>query len=171
MLDLIIVPFVATLIILLLHAYLGLHVIRRGIIFVDLAFAQVAALGTTVAMIFGFETGTPESYIFAFAFTLLGALIFSFTRMEKSLVPQEAIIGIVYVVACAAVILLSVYTPERAEHIKETLTGTILWVTWPAVVTIANNTSPDSQEPCRPGRWARLRSWFRLERSTRPSRR
>jgi zinc/manganese transport system permease protein len=137
MLDLIIVPFVATFIILLLHAYLGLHVIRRGIIFVDLAFAQVAALGTTVAMIFGFETGTLESYVAAFAFTLLGALIFSFTRMEKSLVPQEAIIGIVYVVACAAVILLSVYTPERAEHIKETLTGSILWVTWPSVATIA----------------------------------
>ena len=137
MLDLIIVPFVATFIILLLHAYLGLHVIRRGVIFVDLAFAQVAAFGTTVAMIFGFETGTPVSYVFAFAFTLLAALIFSFTRMEKSLVPQEAVIGIVYVLACAAVILLSVHTPEGAEHIKESLTGTILWVTWPAVATLA----------------------------------
>lgn len=145
MLDLIVVPMVAALVILLLHAYLGLHVIRREVIFVDLAFAQIAALGATVAMlvppewlaplqIFGAEA--PE-YIFAFATTVLGALIFSFTRLEDSPVPQEAIIGITYVVASAAVILLAGLTAEGAEHIKETLTGTLIWVTWPTVGKMA----------------------------------
>lgn len=145
MLDLIIVPMVAALVILTIHAYLGLHVIRREVIFVDLAFAQIAALGATVAMlvppewlapleVFGAEA---PPYVFAFATTLVGALIFSFTRLEDSPVPQEAIIGITYVVASAAVILLAGLTAEGAEHIKETLTGALIWVTWPTVGKMA----------------------------------
>ena len=102
--DLIIPPIVAGLVILAIHAYLGLHVIARGVIFVDLAFAQIAALGTTVGILLGIGHGAGE-LLFALAFTLLGALIFSFTRMEDSAVPQEAIIGITFVVASAAVIL------------------------------------------------------------------
>ena len=130
-------PIVAALLILSVHAYLGLHVIAREVIFVDLAFAQIAALGTTVALLAGIEHGTMMSTFFALGATLAGALLFSFTRMEGSRVPQEAIIGISYVVASAAAILLAGLTAEGAEHIKETLTGTLLWVGWPAIRKMA----------------------------------
>ena len=136
MLDLIIPPIVAGLVILSIHAYLGLHVIGRGVIFVDLAFAQIAALGTTVAILLGVRHGTVE-LLFALGFTLVGALIFSFTRMEKSAVPQEAIIGITFVVASAAVILIAGLTAEGAEHIRETMTGTLIWVDWPTIGKMA----------------------------------
>ena len=137
MLDLMIPPIVAALVILSIHAYLGLHVIGREVIFVDLAFAQIAALGTTVALMFGVAPGTPLSLLFAFGFTMLGALLFSFTRMDESIVPQEAVIGIAYVVASAAVILLASLTAEGSEHLQETLTGTLLWVDWPVIVRLA----------------------------------
>jgi zinc/manganese transport system permease protein len=137
MLDLMIPPVVAALVILSIHAYLGLHVIAREVIFVDLAFAQIAALGTTIALLMGIELGTSASLAFALGATLIGALIFSFTRMEHSAVPQEAIIGIAYVMASAAVILLAGMTAEGAEHIKETLTGTLIWVGWPAIAKMA----------------------------------
>jgi zinc/manganese transport system permease protein len=138
MLDLMIVPLVASLVILAINAYFGLHIIRRGVIFVDLAFAQIAALGGTVAFMFGAENGSLLSYGFSFAFTLAGALLFSLTRTEDSgHVSQEAYIGISYVVASAAVILLSSFTAEGAEHIKETLTGSLIWVTWPTVIKMA----------------------------------
>jgi zinc/manganese transport system permease protein len=137
MLSLMIPPVVAALIILSLHAYLGLHVIAREVIFVDLAFAQIAALGTTVALLAGVEMGSTVSLLFALGATLFGALIFSFTRMEDSPVPQEAIIGIAYVVASAAVILLAGMTAEGAEHIKETLTGTLIWVGWSQIGKMA----------------------------------
>lgn len=137
MVSLILAPLAAALVILAINAYFGLHVIRRGVIFVDLAFAQVAALGGTVAMLLGAEAGTPIGIGFTFLFTLLGALIFSFTRLEDSQVPQEAIIGITYVVASAAVLLLASFTAEGAEHVKETLTGSLIWVTWPTVAKIA----------------------------------
>ncbi|MEX0892172.1 MAG: metal ABC transporter permease [Gemmatimonadota bacterium] len=137
MLDLMIPPIVAALVILSVHAYLGLHVIAREVIFVDLAFAQIAAMGTTVGLLFGIEVGSPLSLLGAFAFTLVGALLFSFTRLEDSPVPQEAMIGITYVVASAAVILIAGYTAEGAEHIKETLTGTLIWVSWPTIGKMA----------------------------------
>src|SRR5690606_10851806 len=109
----------------------------RGVIFVDLAFAQIAAVGSTVAFLFGAEGDSLMSYGFAFAFTLLGALFFSVTRTDDSHVSQEAFIGISYVVASAVVILLASFTPEGAEHIEETLTGSLIWVTWPTVIKIA----------------------------------
>ena len=134
MIDLILVPLVAALIILAINAYFGLHIIRRGVIFVDLAFAQIAALGSTIAFLLGAEVGDPRSYLFAFGFTLLGALLFSLTRVENGHVSQEAYIGISYVVASAAVILLSSFSAEGAEHVKETLTGSLIWATWPTVL-------------------------------------
>jgi zinc/manganese transport system permease protein len=137
MIDLMIPPIVAGLVILSIHAYLGLHVIAREVIFVDLAFAQIAALGATAALLSGFEHGTTGSLVFSLAFTLLGALVFSFTRMEKSAVPQEAIIGITFVVASAAVILLAGFTAEGTEHLQETMTGTLIWVDWPTIGRLA----------------------------------
>ena len=135
-LDLIIPPIVAGLVILAIHAYLGLHVIARGVIFVDLAFAQIAALGTTVGILLGIGHGLGE-ILFALGFTLLGALVFTFTRMEDSAVPQDAIIGITFVVASAAVILIAGLTAEGAEHIRETMTGTLIWVDWPTIGRMA----------------------------------
>ncbi len=137
MLDLMLAPIAAGLVILVLHAYLGLHVIVRGVIFVDLAFAQIAALGATVGLLLGVERGTSASLAFSLGFTLLGALIFSFSRLRGTVVPQEAIIGIVFVVASAAVILLAGFTAEGAEHIAETMTGTLIWVTWPQIARMA----------------------------------
>lgn len=138
MLDLILAPLVGALVIQALNAYFGLHVLRREVIFVDLAFAQVAALGGTVGILFHVEPGTGTAFLFTFGATLIGALIFSFTRLgESSPVPQEALIGTTYVVASAAVILLASLTAEGAEHISETLTGSLIWVTWPTVVKIA----------------------------------
>ncbi len=137
MLDLMLAPIAAGLVILALHAYLGLHVIARGVIFVDLAFAQIAALGTTVGLMMGVERGTPLSMAFSLGFTLLGALIFSFSRLRETVVPQEAIIGITFVVASAAVILIAGFTAEGAEHVAETMTGTLIWVTWPQILRMA----------------------------------
>jgi zinc/manganese transport system permease protein len=137
MLDLLLAPLCAGMIILLTHAYFGLHVIQREVIFVDLALAQIAALGSTVAFLLGAAHGSGMAYLYAFGFTLLGALIFSFTRLEDSPVPQEALIGITYVVASAAVILLSSFSAEGAEHLQETLTGALIWVTWPTVAKVA----------------------------------
>ena len=137
MLDLMIPPIVAAMIILSIHAYMGLHVIGRQVIFVDLAFAQIAALGSTVGLLMGIELGTTLSLLFALGFTLLGALLFSLTRMEKSVVPQEAIIGISFVLASAAVILIAGLTAEGAEHLRETMTGTLIWVGWSDIWRLA----------------------------------
>ena len=137
MLDLVLAPLAVGLIIVAMNAYFGLHIIRRGVIFVDLAFAQIAALGSTVGLLMGMHAGELGAWGFTFLFTVIGAAIFSITRMEESIVPQEAIIGITYVVASAAVILLTSFTAEGAEHVKETLTGSLIWVTWPTVAVVA----------------------------------
>jgi zinc/manganese transport system permease protein len=134
MLDLLLVPLAAGLVILAVNAYFGLHVIRRGVIFVDLAFAQIAAVGSTVAFLFGAEGDSLMSYAFAFAFTLLASIFFSLTRTEHSEVSQEAFIGISYVLASAVVILLASFTPEGAEHVNAPMTGSLSWVTWPTVL-------------------------------------
>jgi zinc/manganese transport system permease protein len=137
LLELLLPPFFAAMIILLTHAYFGLHVIQREVIFVDLALAQIAALGSTVSFLMGAQHGSAMAYAFSFGFTILGALIFSLTRLEESPVPQEAIIGITFVVASAAVILLASFASEGTEYVKETLTGSLIWVTWPTVIKVA----------------------------------
>lgn len=129
-------PFAACLILVGVHGYLGLHVLRRQVIFVDLALAQIAALGAVVALIRGHEPGSPASFAYSLGATVLGAFVFSLTRSRHhdSKVPQEALIGITYVIASAAAILVADRAPEGAEHIKELLAGSILWVTWPVVI-------------------------------------
>ncbi len=120
-----------------IHSYLGLHVIRRKVIFVDLALAQVAALGSTVGFLFGIMPGTPGSDIFAFLFAVLAAGIFSITRIRHEKIPQEAIIGLVYAIAAAVAILVIDKAPHGTEHIKEMLTGSILWVKWSTIAKAA----------------------------------
>jgi zinc/manganese transport system permease protein len=132
-------PFVACMVFVAMLGYLGVHIIARGVIFVDLALAQMAALGGTTALLLGLEGQSAGGYAFAFGFATLGALLFALTRTTagKSRVPHEAIIGIVYVVASAATLLVADKAPHGAETIKEALAGTILWVTWPAIAKLA----------------------------------
>jgi zinc/manganese transport system permease protein len=130
-------PFVACLILTGIHAYLGLHVVERGVIFVDLSLAQVAALGSAVALLFGFDPHDGVSYFFSLGFTLLGAVLFALTRTKKSRVPQEAFIGITYAVSAAAAILIMDRLPEGGEHIKHILVGNLLAVSPGEVVKMA----------------------------------
>jgi len=116
-----------------IHSYLGIHVIKRQVIFVDLALAQIAALGTTVAFLFGIMPKTSAAYWFSLGFTFIGAAIFSVSRFREGKIPQEAIIGLVYALAAAISILVIDKAPHGAEHIKEMLTGSILWVKWSTI--------------------------------------
>src|SRR6202022_902920 len=109
-----------------IHAYLGIQVLARKVIFVDLALAQIAALGATVAFMLGHSVPGLASYSCSLAFTLLAAVLLAFTRTWGTRVPQEALIGVVYVVAAAAAILLIDRAPQGAEHLKQILTGNIL---------------------------------------------
>lgn len=137
-LSLFLPPLVACLVIVAIHSYLGLHVIAREVIFVDLSLAQMAALGSTVAILAGSGPDSPSALIYALAFTTLGAALFALTRSTgKGPVPQEAIIGIVYVMASAAAILVADRTPRGGEAIKDILVGSLLWVTWPTIIRLA----------------------------------
>jgi zinc/manganese transport system permease protein len=124
------VPFVASLILTGITAYLGVHVVERGVIFVDLALAQTAALGTTIAVMYGIEPHSQTAYIFSLVFTFIGAGIFSTIRGRRARIPQEAVIGICYAVASAAAILAMSKSAEQTEHLKEMLVGNILTVSW-----------------------------------------
>ena len=119
-------PFLECLVLVGIHSYLGLHVIRRQVIFVDLSLAQIAALGTTVGFLLGIHPHGTGAFLFSLSFTFLGAAVFALTRTRREHVPQEAIIGIVYAIAAAVTILIIAYAPHGAEHITEVLTGNIL---------------------------------------------
>jgi zinc/manganese transport system permease protein len=123
--------FVASLILTGIHAYLGVHVVERGVIFVDLSLAQIAALGTTVAYLAGYDLHSATAYVFSLGFTFIGAAIFAMTRVHrKTRIPQEAIIGIVYAVSAAIAILVMSKATQETEHLKEMLVGNILSVSW-----------------------------------------
>src|SRR6516164_310601 len=126
-------PFVASLILTGIHAYLGVHVVERGVIFVDLALAQIAALGATVAVVAGMDPHGRAAYWISLGFTFLGAGIFSFARSARGHIPQEAFIGIAYAVASATAILLMSKAVGETEHLKDMLVGNILAVSWPEV--------------------------------------
>ncbi len=130
-------PFLMCLVLTGIHAYLGIHVITREVVFVDIAMAQIAALGATAAFLFGYELDTWLSYLGGLAATLVGALVLSLTRSRKRHVSQEAVIGVVYAVSAAAAVLLSDRAPHGAEHVHTMLVGNILTVRWPEVVQVA----------------------------------
>ncbi len=137
-LSLFLPPLAACLVIVAIHSYLGLHVIAREVIFVDLSLAQMAALGSAVAILAGRHPDSGAAFAYALGFTTLGAGLFALTRSDqRGRVPQEAIIGIVYVVASAAAILVADRTPRGGEAIKGILVGSLLWVTWPAIARLA----------------------------------
>jgi zinc/manganese transport system permease protein len=124
-------PIIASLVVAGIHAYLGLHVVERGVIFVDLSLAQIASLGATLALLipaFGGDPHSPAVYWMSLGFTFLGAAIFSMIKGQDAHIPQEAIIGISYAVASAAVIVALSKSTGEADHIKDMLVGNILAV-------------------------------------------
>src|SRR5580765_1416588 len=125
--------FAASLILAGIHAYLGVHVVERGVIFVDLSLAQIAALGATIALLTPFSNGDPHApmvYWVSLLFTFIGAFVFSTIRSKRARIPQEAIIGICYAVASAAAILAMSKSTSESEHLKDMLVGNILAVSW-----------------------------------------
>ena len=137
-LGFLLMPFLAGLILTGIHAYLGVHVVERGVIFVDLSLAQIAALGTTMAYLAGHDLHDPVTYFWSLGFTIVGAAIFALTRVHhETRIPQEAIIGIVYAVSAAAAILAMSKAPEGTEHLKDMLVGNILTVSWREIITTA----------------------------------
>jgi zinc/manganese transport system permease protein len=137
MLQFMLAPFVACMVLVAIHSYLGLHIIARGVIFVDLSLAQMAALGSVVALLYGVAPDSQTAFIFSLVFTCIGAALFALTRSrgKGGRVPHEAIIGIVYVVASAAAILVADKAPRGAEAIHDVLEGSIIWITWPTILS------------------------------------
>src|SRR6266850_587833 len=131
-------PFLAGLILTGIHAYLGVHVVERGVIFVDLSLAQIAALGSTIAVIMGYDVHGTAAYFWSLGFTIVGAAIFAFTRVHRETrIPQEAIIGIVYAFSAAAAILAMSKATGETEHLKDMLVGNILSVSPATVIKTA----------------------------------
>src|SRR6266705_70609 len=130
-------PFVASLILTGIHAYLGVHVVERGVIFVDLALAQIAALGATIAILIGMDPHGQGAYWLSLAFTFIGAAIFAFARTRRGHIPQEAFIGIAYAVASATAILAMSKATGETEHLKDMLVGNILAVSRTEVLRTA----------------------------------
>ena len=126
-LQLLWLPFLVSVVLIGIHTYFGLHVLARNVVFVDLALAQIAALGATVAFMLGHAPQTLSAYGYSFGFTLMGALLLSLSRgWSGGRISQEALVGIIYVVSSAAAVLLIDQAPQGAEHLKQILTGSIL---------------------------------------------
>jgi zinc/manganese transport system permease protein len=133
-LSFLVAPFLASLILTGIHAYLGVHVVERGVIFVDLALAQIAALGATIAVLVGMDPHGGSAYWLSLAFTFMGAALFTFARTRRSHIPLEAFVGIAYAVASATAILAMSKATGETEHLKDMLVGNILAVSYRDVV-------------------------------------
>lgn len=131
-------PFVMCLVLVGIHCYLGLHVLKRGVIFIDLSLAQVASLGSTVALLFHLEHHSLGSYFVSLGFTLIAASYFAWGKRFESFVSQEVLIALVYAFSSALIVLVVNMMAHGAEHIKEILIGKILWVTWADVIKTAS---------------------------------
>jgi len=137
LLSLLWAPFLMCLVLTGIHAYLGVHVLAREVVFVDIALAQIAALGATAAFLLGWEAHTWESYAFGLSATFLGALVLALTRSRRRHVSQEAVIGVVYAVSSAAAVLLSDRAAHGAEQVRAMLVGNLLAVRGSEVVEVA----------------------------------
>ena len=129
-------PFLMCMILSGIHCYLGFHVLTRGVIFVDLSLAQVAAFGACFALLLGFEQHDLGSYLVALISTFVCAGLFAKARQLESRLPQEAIIGITYALGSAAVVLVLDQMSHGTEHIKSMLVGQVLWVGWGDVIKV-----------------------------------
>lgn len=129
-LEMMILPVVMAIVLVAMHSHLGFHVVKRGVIFVDIALAQIAAFGVAISLLLGGEPGSGSTYAIALGSTFLGALLISTTRTRGQRVPQEAYIGVIYVVSSAAMILVLTQVSHGGEAINHLLVGSLLWVTW-----------------------------------------
>jgi zinc/manganese transport system permease protein len=114
--------------------YVGIHVVMREVIFIDIALAQIAALGTSFGLIWGFEISDISTFIISLVFTFLAAVLLSLTRKLSSRVPQEAFIGILYATGASAVLLAGDRLPHGNEHVHDLMCGHLLWVNWSEVL-------------------------------------
>ena len=130
-------PFLMCLVLTGIHAYLGIHVLSREVVFVDIALAQIAALGATMAFLFEFTLESPVSYACGLGATLLGAVVLALTRSRERHVSHEAVIGVVYAVSAAATVLLMANAPHGAEHLRSMLVGNIITVSTAEVGKVA----------------------------------
>jgi len=132
-------PFVACLVLTGIHVYLGIHVIERRVVFVDLALAQIAAFGSVWGVLLGWslESDSWEVKSIALGFSVIGAAIFALTRTKHERIPHEAVIGIIYAVALAGTVLASANLAHGAEEVRMLLSGSILWVTKETVLWTA----------------------------------
>ncbi|KPK41788.1 MAG: hypothetical protein AMJ65_08815 [Phycisphaerae bacterium SG8_4] len=120
-------------IVLILHTYIGLHIIRRTLIFSDLVLDQLAAFGALAGIGLGIEYGTAQSYLSSMIAVLLGALLLALIRPRTLAIPREAVIGIMYALALVASLLLADKLRGGEAYVTKTLAGSMLWVTWPVV--------------------------------------
>jgi zinc/manganese transport system permease protein len=118
-------PFLACLILILIHAWFGIHILQRGIIFVDLALAQFIGVGIALSFIVGEEKGLLLSLVFAF----LGSVILALSKKTARHVNIEAFIGVLYIFSFSAAILILDKSPHGMEEFKTIMNGNILWVT------------------------------------------
>jgi zinc/manganese transport system permease protein len=128
LLSLLWAPFLMCLVLTGIHAYLGIHVLAREVVFVDIALAQIAAVGATAAFLVGLPLESTASYASGLAATLVGAVVLALTRSRERHVSQEAVIGVVYAVSAAAAVLLVANAPHGADHLRGMLVGNILTV-------------------------------------------
>lgn len=130
--------FVMSALMIVTHTYLGLHVLKRGIIFVDLALAQIAALGASVAFLLGNDAHGTEAQVFAFGATLIAALMFTGLHKLPGKITREVTIGCIYVVATALSLVILSRTAQGMEELKSFFNGNILWVRWEDVALVAS---------------------------------
>lgn len=120
-------------VVLILHTYIGLHIIRRTLIFSDLVLDQLAAFGAMAGIALGIEYGTFDSYLSSMAAVLFGALLLALIKPKSRAIPREAVIGIMYAMALVASLLLGDKISGGGAYVTKTLAGSMLWVTWPLV--------------------------------------
>lgn len=127
-------PIVACVVLAGILSYFGNHILTRGIVFIDIAVAQIAALGTMIGILLGFAEESANTQLISYAFTIIILGIFSLMRVKEQVLPQEAIIGIFYCVALGMALLLADMIPGGSNYITKTITGNVLWVTWKTII-------------------------------------
>jgi len=130
-------PITASLLLAGILGYFGTHILSRGIIFIDIAVAQIAALGTMIGLLLGFAEESGQVQLLSYLFTLVVIGSFSFLNTKNLFIPPEAVIGIIYCIGLALALLLAEYIPGGSAYITKSITGNILWVTWDKVLNCA----------------------------------
>jgi zinc/manganese transport system permease protein len=127
-------PITASILLAGVLSYFGNHILSRGIIFIDIAVAQIAALGTMIGLLLGYAEDSLSVQMICYAFTIVIISLFALTKFQKQVIPQEAIIGIIYCVGLGLAMLLAEKIPGGSNYISKTISGNLLWVTWNKVL-------------------------------------